>query len=155
MRCVARNAHPIFLGSANDLSVTLEAVAEDAPIPKLAYMILLSAVEKTATHVAIADHEVRFLTEGTWSSELKLPAVVTAPVVRRLAIMASLPMVAKGGVAVGLIKLELKQQLVWFCIEVDHDPITPGQMRARLEAISERDWSPGRRPLLPTKHPYR
>lgn len=130
-------------------------MADDAPIPKLADMILLSAVHKTATHVAIADHEVRFLSDGAWSCELKLPTALTAPVVRRLAIMAKLPIVVKGAVAVGLITLFLHRKPVLFCIEVDHHPTVPGQMRARLEAIDENEWSPGRRPSLPTKHPYR
>lgn len=129
---------------------------EDAPIPKLASAILLSAIKKSASHIAIADHEVRFWVNGGWCGELQLPPSLTAPVVRRLAIMARLPTVAKGDVAVGVIKLMLNEAApVAFCIEVDHDPAAAGQMRARLEAIATQDWRPGRRPLPPTKHPYR
>ena len=82
----------------------------DAPIVTLTNAILLAAVKKRATEIAIygasAEHcTVEFTVDGAIHEEMRPERRLLAPIIRRLAIMASLPTYPKGMGAEGTIHL--------------------------------------------------
>jgi type II secretory ATPase GspE/PulE/Tfp pilus assembly ATPase PilB-like protein len=82
----------------------------DSPIVTLVNAILLAAMKKHATDVAIyatsdADCTVAFTIDGAVHEEMRPERRLLGPIVRRLAIMASLPTYPKGMGAEGTIHL--------------------------------------------------
>ena len=83
--------------------------AEEGPIPKIVYAILLSALKKSATEIFVhrvdGQPRVDFLIAGVEHEEMRPPERLHEPIVRRLAVLGSLPTYAKGQFAEGRIKL--------------------------------------------------
>ena len=81
----------------------------ERPIPMLVNAILLSALHKGATEIRVhridGKSRVDFVIDGTVHEEMRPPALVHDPIVRRLAVMGSLPSYGKGQYAEGRIKL--------------------------------------------------
>jgi type II secretory ATPase GspE/PulE/Tfp pilus assembly ATPase PilB-like protein len=82
----------------------------DSPIVTLVNAILLAAIKQHATEIAIytatgADCTIEFTIDGTVHEEMRPERSLLAPIVRRLAIMASLPTYPKGMGAEGTIHL--------------------------------------------------
>jgi type II secretory ATPase GspE/PulE/Tfp pilus assembly ATPase PilB-like protein len=95
----------------------------DSPIEKLTNAILLSAIKQRASEIWIhrdADRSlVEFRVDGIARPEMEPPVAIHANLVRRLAIMASLPVYAKGEVASGTIHLLLGgDREAWFGLHV-------------------------------------
>jgi type II secretory ATPase GspE/PulE/Tfp pilus assembly ATPase PilB-like protein len=89
----------------------MSAEADEGPVTKLVYAILLSALRKRATDLAVRRVDGRprvdFVIDGTEIEEMRPPLLLHQPLVRRLAVMASLPTYAKGEYAEGTITLRL------------------------------------------------
>ena len=93
----------------------MSAEADEGPVAKLVYAILLSALRKCATDLAVrrvggrprVDFVVDFVIDGAEIEEMRPPVLLHQPIVRRLAVMASLPTYAKGEYAEGTITLRL------------------------------------------------
>jgi type II secretory ATPase GspE/PulE/Tfp pilus assembly ATPase PilB-like protein len=82
----------------------------DSPIITLVNAILLAAMKKRATDIAIyattgGDCTVEFTIDDAAHEEMRPERRLLAPIVRRLAIMASLPTYPKGMGAEGIIHL--------------------------------------------------
>jgi general secretion pathway protein E len=95
----------------------------DSPIAKLTNAILLSAIKQHASEIwihRVADRSiVDFRVEGVVRQEMEPPAAIHAHIIRRLAIMASLPVYAKGEVASGTIHLAIGEtREAWFDVQV-------------------------------------
>jgi len=102
-------------------------VAHDAPVVTLANAILLSALKKGAEAIWVgrdaAALQVRFRLGGVVHIELAPPLALHGPLVRRYAIMASLPTYPKGAAAEGEIVLEVGEHRARFAIRVEgHGP---------------------------------
>ncbi|MEO8550501.1 MAG: hypothetical protein ABI678_11030 [Kofleriaceae bacterium] len=82
--------------------------AED-PVSKLVNAILLGALKKRATEVAIRPVDgqfvVDFLIDGVEHREMEPEAVLRGPIVRRIGVMASVPYYRKGESGLGEIRL--------------------------------------------------
>jgi len=81
-------------------------MADDEPLVKLTYAILLSALKRRAEAVRIdGDHPqgcaVRFWIDGVEQVEMCPPIQLRAPLIRRLSAMADLPSYPKDGAAEG------------------------------------------------------
>lgn len=89
----------------------LEAMVEsadriyDSPVIRLVNAVLVSAIKSRASMIRIERSVITFTIGGTESEEMRLPDGLTAPVVRRVSIMANLPMYARGKAAEGRIHL--------------------------------------------------
>jgi type II secretory ATPase GspE/PulE/Tfp pilus assembly ATPase PilB-like protein len=85
--------------------------ADEGPLPKIVYAILLSALNKHATEIAVhrvaGQSRVDFLIDGVEHEEMRPPERLHEPIVRRLAVMGSLPTYAKGQSAEGRITLRI------------------------------------------------
>ena len=83
--------------------------AEEGPIPKIVYAILLSALKKSATEILVhrvgGQPRIDFVIAGVEHEEMRPPERLHEPIVRRLAVLGSLPNYAKGQFAEGRIKL--------------------------------------------------
>src|SRR3569833_3393700 len=96
----------------------MSAEADEGPVTKLVYAILLSALRKCATDLAVrrvggrprVDFVVDFVIDGAEIEEMRPPVLLHQPIVRRLAVMASLPTYAKGEYAEGTIILRLAEK---------------------------------------------
>jgi type II secretory ATPase GspE/PulE/Tfp pilus assembly ATPase PilB-like protein len=84
---------------------------DEGPVPKVVYAILLSALHKRATEIAIhrvgGEPRVDFLIDGVEHEEIRPPERLHEPIIRRLAVMGSLPTYAKGRFAEGRISLRI------------------------------------------------
>jgi type II secretory ATPase GspE/PulE/Tfp pilus assembly ATPase PilB-like protein len=97
------------LARTGPVRVTLVAVG-DSPVITLVNAILLAAMKKHATDIAIyatdgTDCTVEFTIDGAVHEEMRPERRLLAPIVRRLAIMASLPTYPRGMGAEGTIHL--------------------------------------------------
>ncbi|HET9989772.1 MAG TPA: hypothetical protein VFQ65_14670 [Kofleriaceae bacterium] len=85
--------------------------ADEGPITRLVYAILLSALHKRATDIAVRRVDgcsrVDFVIEGSETEEMLPPSLLHERIVRKLAIMGSLPIYAVGQHAEGTIKLRI------------------------------------------------
>ncbi|GEM_PF-4694276 len=83
------------------------------PLIKLVHAILLSAHKKGATEIWVRregeQRVVSFRLDGEWWEEMVLPPELHGAVVRRLGIMASLPMYRKDAYAEGAIVLRVSE----------------------------------------------
>ena len=81
----------------------------EPPVPMLVNAILLSALAKRATEIRVQRVDgkscVDFVIDGIPREELRPPALLHEPIVRRLAVMGSLPTYGKGQFAEGRIQL--------------------------------------------------
>ena len=102
--------------------------ADEGPVPKIVYAILLSALHKRATEIAIhrvgGEPRVDFLIDGVEHEEMRPPERLHEPMIRRLAVMGSLPTYAKGQAAEGRITLQIATaREVEFALRVEgHGP---------------------------------
>jgi type II secretory ATPase GspE/PulE/Tfp pilus assembly ATPase PilB-like protein len=83
---------------------------EDAATVKLVNAIFLVSLKKQASEFRVVRDDqggsrVDFCIAGVWHEEMRPPTKLHAVIVRRLAIMANLPMYAKGEAARGQIRL--------------------------------------------------
>ena len=85
--------------------------ADEGPITKLVYAILLSALKKRATDIAVhrvdGQSRVAFLIDGSETEEMRPPSPLHERIVRKLAVLGSLPAYAKGQHAEGTFKLRI------------------------------------------------
>jgi type II secretory ATPase GspE/PulE/Tfp pilus assembly ATPase PilB-like protein len=108
----------------------------DAPVIRLVNAILLSSVKKGASAIRIRHDGTRsiveFLIDGVAHEEMGPPVKLHAPIIRRLSIMANLPMYAKGEAAVGYIHLSLGgDRHAYFAVRVEgHGDGLEAQLRA-------------------------
>ena len=130
----------------------------DAPIVKLVNAILLSALKKQASAVQIwMDPDgrsiVEFTIDGVMTEEMSPPPELHAPIVRRLGIMASLPMHVGDELAYGRIHLRLGERSAFLDLTVRGHG---NQMRAQLavHGFSERP-PPFTPPGIPLDPPLR
>ncbi len=105
----SRSYRPEPVPRARPLRVTLEPVPESAVVT-LVNAILLAAIKKNAREIAIYgatadDCVVEFIAGDIIHEEMRPQRSLLAPIVRRLAIMASLPTYPKGMGAEGTIHL--------------------------------------------------
>ena len=82
----------------------------EAPVVTLVNAMLLSAARKKATEIWVRHDDageplVSFKIDDAWKDEMRPPAVLHAPLVRRLAVMASLPSYGPDDYAQGTIVL--------------------------------------------------
>lgn len=96
-------------------------MAEDSPLVRLTYAILLSAVRKNADTISLGQREgagvVTFVISGEVSQEMAPPLQVLGAVVRRLSIMANLPTYGRDKEAEGELGLQLESgELATFAI---------------------------------------
>lgn len=88
----------------------LEAVAEDSPLVRLTLSILLSAVRKNADTISLGRRDgagvVTFVVEGQLLEEMVPPLQLIAAMVRRLSIMANLPVYGRDEEAEGELTLQ-------------------------------------------------
>ena len=106
----------------------------DSPIAQLTNAILLSALQQGASEIWIhrdADRSVvKFRIHGVERLEMEPSVAIHDFIIRRLAIMASLPVYAKGEVASGTIHLRIGEDRdVWFDLYVRGHGI---ELEARL-----------------------
>lgn len=89
-------------------------MAEDSPLVKLTFAILLSAVRKNADTISLAQRGgtgvVMFVIAGQTVEEMTPPPPLLAAVVRRLAIMAKLPVYGRDEEAEGELGLALNDE---------------------------------------------
>jgi len=89
----------------------MSAEADEGPVTKLVYAILLSALRKCATDLAVRRVDGRprvdFVIGGAEIEEMRPPLLLHQPLVRKLVVMVSLPTYAKGEYAEGTITLRL------------------------------------------------
>ena len=95
-----------------------------APLVKLANAILFSAIKKSAEEFRIRpDGVVEFLINGETKEEMQLPADLYAHVIRRMSVMASLPVYPKGDCAFGRFNLLVGKLSYYFEVVVrGHGP---------------------------------
>ncbi len=93
------------------------------PLVKLAYAILLSAERKQASDIRIRRDGPRsvvdFVIDGNVVEEMTPPLRLHSYIVRRMAIMASLPMYGRGRWAEGFIVLQVPDRQFGFAIRVE------------------------------------
>ncbi len=77
----------------------------DSPVIRITNAILLSAIKQRASMIRIERSIVTLTVGGTEREELRPPAAIHAAIVRRLSIMANLPVYAKDQAAEGRIQL--------------------------------------------------
>ena len=116
---------------------------EESPLIRLTNAILLSVLTRGATQVRLrahADHGVvEFLVEGAYQEEMRPPAKLLVSIVRRLSIMARLPIYPRGGSAHGFVHLLIGEyRAAYFAISVaGHGD----SMSATLEEITEEEYN--------------
>jgi type II secretory ATPase GspE/PulE/Tfp pilus assembly ATPase PilB-like protein len=121
------------------------APTDEAPLVKLVHAILLSSLRKGATQIKLRPpNEVSFLIDGVWhgnvtGTELELtPSPEIYPrIVRRLGVMASLPMHGQGRGVDGYVHIQIGRfrEARWHLEIAGHGPT----LRAHLEAIAVDD----------------
>ena len=108
-------------------------------LEKLTYAILLSALKKRASEIwihRVAERSiVEFRIDGVAQPEMQPPVAMHDFIIRRLAIMASLPVYAKGEVASGTIHLMIGEtREAWFDLHVRGHGTEPEARLALLTA---------------------
>jgi len=110
----------------------------EKPVPMLVNAILLSALEKGATEILVhriaGTSRIDLVIDGTAHEELRPPDLLHDPIVRRLAVMGSLPIYGKGQFAEGRIKLMIGITEADFALRVEgHGPT----LVARIRVLSD------------------
>ncbi len=97
-------------------------MTDESPIVKLTYALLLAAAGKRATEIWIRREAgrslVSFEIDGQWHEEMRPPSALHARIVRRLAVMGSLPTYNKGEYAHGQLVLEIDHRRLAFELRV-------------------------------------
>lgn len=129
----------------------LRLVAEDSPLVRLTFAILLSAVRKNAAAVSLSrrggEGVVWFVLDGQTVEEMAPPWQVLTGVVRRLSIMANLPVYGRDQEAEGELGLALDgRETSYFAIRVSGHGDSLGAVLRRIPG-------PRARPL--TRSQYR
>jgi type II secretory ATPase GspE/PulE/Tfp pilus assembly ATPase PilB-like protein len=111
-------------------------VSEQSPLVRFTNAILIAAIKKGADKISFrggtgSECPIDFTIEGAVVEEALVPAMLFAGVVRRLAIMANLPVHAKGESAEGFIELRLGDEVrAWFALHVfGHGPTLAATLR--------------------------
>ena len=81
--------------------------SHDSPVIRLVNAVLVSAIKARASMIRIERSVVTFTIGGTECEELRLPEGINAAIVRRLSVMASLPIYPRGQAAEGQIHLRV------------------------------------------------
>ena len=99
-------------------------MAEESPLVKLVDTILVGAAERGAQAIRIRagkgdECAIDFLVDGTMYEYMRPPMRLLAPIVRRLSILASLPIYPRGGSASGFLQVRIGEyRAVYFAILV-------------------------------------
>lgn len=106
---------------------------DPAPLIQLVNAILLAAEKRGATQISVRAEGVHFEIAGEWVEEMVLPAELHPPVVRRLGIMASLPVYRKDEYAEGsIVLLVASERALAFDVRVrGHGPSLEALLRRR------------------------
>ncbi|HEY0478448.1 MAG TPA: hypothetical protein VGD37_13075 [Kofleriaceae bacterium] len=116
----------------------------EAPVVRLTDAILLSALARGAQQVRIRARDrgscvVELQIDGQVHEEMRPPALLLAPIVRRLSIMASLPIYPRGGSASGFLHLRIGEvRAAYFAIVVTGHGAA---MSATLREITEEEYN--------------
>jgi type II secretory ATPase GspE/PulE/Tfp pilus assembly ATPase PilB-like protein len=118
-------------------------VDDESPVTKVTYAILLSALKKRASEIwfsRVGDRTiVEFFIDGVTQLEFEPPATLYDAMIRRLSVMASLPVYGKGQFATGAIHLMIATRDALFDIEVrGHGSELEARLRTR-EQPAERN----------------
>ncbi len=81
--------------------------ADESPVVKVTYAVLLSAIKKRATEIWIRTGAIDFLIAGEVKQEMRPPGDLSAHIIRRVIVMAQLPVHALNEVASGEILLAI------------------------------------------------
>ena len=112
--------------------------SDDAPLVKLTNAILLQSLKKGATQIRFRPpDEVSLLIDGVFQAELRPPPLVYAGIVRRLGVMASMPMRGRDEVAHSYVHIRIgrAREARWAIEIAGHGPT----LRAVLEAVAVDD----------------
>jgi type II secretory ATPase GspE/PulE/Tfp pilus assembly ATPase PilB-like protein len=95
--------------------VPADGQATEGPLTKLSYAIILSAQRRGAQQVRIRPDTdlagmVEFVIDGAVHEEMRPPAKLLAPIIRRFSIMANLPIYPRGGAARGHIRVVIDER---------------------------------------------
>lgn len=132
----------------------------DKPIEKLVNAIMLSAIQKGASHIrvtpaplaGIAGPGVYFWIEGAWVEEMSPPPELYLPLVRRLGVMIGVLPPRKGEPWFGRLCMQVgDDRLHYFLIAIDRGDT----LHALVELVDEVAYKAKRQPRPPSPHPYR
>lgn len=87
-------------------------MANESPVVTLVNVILLAAIKQGVETIRIrrasaSECVVEFATGGGSREEVRPPTQLLGPIIRRLSVMASLPVYGKGMAAEGVIRLDI------------------------------------------------
>lgn len=128
--------------------------ATEGPLTRVAYAIILAARQKGAQQVRIHPDTgggvVEFVIDGAVHEEMRPPAALLAPIVRRFSIMANLPIYPRGGAAHGHIHVVIDERAEAFLAIVVRGH--GAAMSALMTVISEDEFTAAtrRRSARPT-----
>lgn len=126
------------------------------PIEALVNALLVSAIEKQATHVRVTPTptggSVQFWLDGDWHEELSPETELYIPIVRRLGVMIGVLPPKKDQPWFGRLAMQLGADRVhYFAIAIDRGDT----LHALVEVVDEVAFKARRQPRPPSPHPYR
>jgi type II secretory ATPase GspE/PulE/Tfp pilus assembly ATPase PilB-like protein len=110
----------------------------ESPVVRLVNAILLSSLKKAATELRLSPpNRVEFLMTGTWQLELEPPPALFTQVIRRLAVMASLPVYDKHDAATGLIQIRIgdDREARWHIVVTGHGAALTAHLRVPVDDV--------------------